>query len=183
MLDFIITGLPRSATTWASVWMTGDGAHCAHDPLCHTHYEDWPTALVQPGVLNGASDTCIWRWSDWLNAQAAAGTRILILERDFEDCNASLAQIGLPAELTGEDEFNLGAITGLHMPFDQLFEEEAAAEAWEFLTRGQLPFNRRRWATLKDVEMQPNFVGLSVGPEVTRKLYRELANIALGGRP
>lgn len=88
MLDFIITGLPRSATTWASVWMTGDGAHCAHDPLYHTHYEDWPTALVQPDVLNGASDTGIWRWPDWLNAQAAAGTRILVLERDFEDCNA-----------------------------------------------------------------------------------------------
>ena len=37
------------------------------------------------------------------------------------------------------------------------------------------------WATLKDVEMQPNFVGLSIGPEVTRRLYRELEAIALGG--
>lgn len=181
MLDFIITGLPRSATTWASVWLTGDGAHCAHDPLYHTHYEDWDTALVEPGVLNGAADTGIWRWPDWLNAQAARGTRILLLERPYAECNASLEQIGLPGNLGPEDEERLRQITGFHMPFDHLFREDGAAEAWDFLTQGRLPFNRRRWSTLKDVEMQPNFVGLSVGPEVTRRLYRELEAIALGG--
>ena len=41
MIDFMVIGLPRTGTTWASNWLTTDSTQCYHDPLYHTHYEDW----------------------------------------------------------------------------------------------------------------------------------------------
>lgn len=174
MLDFMIIGLPRSATTWASNWLTTDTTHCTHDPLYTTHYSEWDGKLTMPRRISGVSCTGIWRFPDYLASHPA---RKLILHRSLPAINASLAALGLPG-CTLADVSALGRIEGKHLDYADLFTEQGAEFAWEFLTAGQ-PFNRPRWRELKQIEMQPNFAGLSVGAEVTRKLVAELQS-ALG---
>ena len=168
MIDFIIVGLPRSGTTWAANWLTTDKTHCYHDPLYTTHYEDWDAKAI-PGKLTGVSCTGIWRWKEWLNAHPA---KKIILHRDKGEINKSLRQIGLP-ELMEED--TLTDIIGMHVDFNDLFDPERAGAIWEYIT-GE-PMNPHRHEELRLIEMQPQFTGLSVGADVTRRLRAELSSI------
>lgn len=170
MIDFMVIGLPRSATTWASNWLTTDLVHCYHDPLYHTHYENWD-GLSIPGTLTGVSCTGIWRWPGWVNRHPS---KKLILHRDLGEINQSLVDIGLDPLPHGSEEF-LGQIQGLHIPFEDLFSSGKACQVWEYLVGS--PFNSRRHGEISPIEMQPQFSKLTVGEEVTRKLREELAAI------
>lgn len=170
MIDFMVIGLPRSGTTWASNWLTTDETHCYHDPLYTTHYDQWDAL---PGRAQcGISCTGIWKWPDWVNNHPA---KKLILHRSTEEINESMAAIGLPGQVTEDDQNTLESLLGLHMDFTELFNPVGAARAWKYLTG--LEFNPLRHAELINIEMQPKFAGLSVGAEVTRQLREELACI------
>lgn len=177
MLDFMIIGLPRSGTTWASNWLTTDAVHCVHDPLYTTHYSDWDHALPRdhaPSAKHvGVSCTGIWRWAGWVNDHPA---RKVILHRDLGEVRKSMVEIGLPDILTAKDAAALDEIIGYHVPYDSLFDPTEAKLIWDYLVPGQV-FNEDRHRALVQIEMQPQFAGLSVGPEVTRRLINELENI------
>lgn len=166
MISFMVIGAPRSGTTWAANWLTTDSVHCIHDPLYHTHYEDWDK--LECGVPLGVSCTGIWRWPDWVNSHPS---KKVILHRDIGEVDESLVSIGLPAIGSAD----LGSIQGLHVNYLDLFEERAALEIWEYLIGPG--FNRLRHQELRLIEMQPHFLGLSVGPDVTRRLRKELSCI------
>ncbi len=169
-MDFIIVGLPRSGTTWAANWLTTDRTHCFHDPLYNTHYEDWDSKVI-PGKLTGVSCTGIWRWKEWLNKHPA---KKVILHRDLEEINLSLRQIGLPT--VDEDSVDmLKGVHGMHVHFSDLFEAGSASNIWSYLTES--PMNLDRHEELRLIEMQPQFMGLSVGEDVTRRLRAELSSI------
>lgn len=172
MLDFMITGLPRSGTTWAANLFTTDAVLCHHDPLYHTHYSEWDEKFKSP-VPVGVSCTGIWRWGDWLNAHPA---RKLILERDIESIYTSMAEIGMDVSIgeLQENEQALRQVIGLHVPHSDLFDPKKCRDLWDYLMNGRVPFNPTRHKLLVDIEMQPKFSGLSVGPEVTRRLMAEL---------
>lgn len=170
MIDFMIIGLPRSATTWAANWLTTDTTHCYHDPLYTTHYEDWD-GLAIPDVWTGVSCTGIWRWPDWVNGHPS---RKLILHRELGEVNHSLLEIGLPP-LSVDCQDILDRVIGLHVPFSDVFDPEKARDLWEYLS--PTPFNPARHRELVKVEMQPQFSSLSVGEEVTRRLREELAAV------
>lgn len=169
-MDFIIVGLPRSGTTWAANWLTTDYSHCYHDPLYEHHYDSWD-GLILPKKITGASCTGIWRWTEWLNNHPS---KKVILHRDLDEINQSLREIGLGG-MTPEDEAKLNEIIGMHVPFEDLFDERGAEAVWDYLM--PTPFNKHRHQELKLIEMQPQFSGLSVGPDVTRRLRAELASI------
>lgn len=173
MLDFMIIGLPRSATTWASNLFTTDHVHCHHDPLYTKHYEQWDSDLPVPERLTGVSCTGIWRWPDWLNQHPA---RKVLLHRDLDQVNDELHRLGMP-QLGPEAEEQLWKVIGLHVPFGHLFEPDGAKAIWDYLTHGKIPFNERRWLTLVGIEMQPYFDGVRIDPGVTRKLFEELTRI------
>lgn len=172
MLDFMIIGLPRSGTTWASNWLTTDASHCVHDPLYETHYTKWDTDERfghGRGLVTGASCTGVWRWARWVNDHPA---RKLVLLRPEEEVNRSLRLLGLPEMDIGSSRV-LQSVNGLHVPHTWLFNTETARELWAYLMPGA-PFNALRHQELMRIEMQPNFYGLSTGPEVTRRLMDEL---------
>ena len=175
MLDFMIIGLPRSGTTWAANWLTTDTLHCLHDPLYTTHYSDWDTKLVIPGRATGVSCTGIWRWTDWLNQHPA---HKVLLHRDLGEIADSMRAIGLPTLDLEAGEQLLQSVEGYHVDYADLFDPDVAETIWTYLT-GQ-PFNKERHRELVNIEMQPKFSGLSVGPEVTRRLLEELSRMAGG---
>jgi hypothetical protein len=50
MLDFIVLGLPRSATTWLANWLTTDRSLCLHDPFAKTLPEQWDAGGKRLGI-------------------------------------------------------------------------------------------------------------------------------------
>ena len=177
MLDFMIIGLPRSGTTWAANLFCTDRTLCFHDPLYTTHYQDWDTKLPEqaPVIAEvGISCTGIWRWSDWVNAHPA---RKVILHRDLGEIADSMREIGLPEMDLEAAEKQLSSIIGMHVPHSDLFDAAKARDIWRHLVK-RSNFNQPRHRLLVDIEMQPKFSGLSVGPEVTRRLQEEIQRAA-----
>lgn len=168
MLDFIIVGLPRSGTTWAANFFTDGQAICLHDPLYTRHYEDLDS-LSFPGKKVGVSCTGLWRWPGWLNAHRAPK---IILRRPLVEVNGSMADIGLPG-LSESDLLQVAGLRGEHFHFADLFNPYYARQMCEIIG---IEFDADRHAELVQIEMQPKFSGLKVGPEVTRRLVEELTS-------
>ena len=169
MIDFMVIGLPRSGTTWASVLFTTDTTLCFHDPLYTVHYEDWDDVLSKPYKRVGVSCTGIWRWVDWVNTHPA---KKILLHRDIKEIEQSLNEIGLHVPDLYEGEKLLESIDGLHVPFTDLFDSARCNRLWNHVL--DKPFDRDRFELLVNIEMQPNFSGLSVGKDVTKRLVDEL---------
>jgi hypothetical protein len=167
MIEFMILGAPRSGTTWAANWLTTDTTLCLHDPLWTTHYQDLDTINSYKTV--GVACTGLARFEPWVNRHSA---RKVILHRPLHEINASLKRIGL--DPWPEDVYDLlHKIKGHHFSWRDLFDNPAFI--YEYLI--QKPFDAERHALLKDIEMQPNFTGISIGKDVTRRLMNEVRSL------
>jgi hypothetical protein len=89
-LDFMVLAYPRSGTTWAANWLTTDRSLCLHDPWSIGMPATWP----HDGRTRGIACTGSYLMPKWL-AQYDVPT--LVIERERDDCDASMAKIGLTA--------------------------------------------------------------------------------------
>lgn len=170
MLDFMIIALPRSGTTWAANWLTGERTFCMHDPLWTTHYSEIDAAVSKRagGRLAGISCTAIWRWPDWLKRHPA---KKLILHRDASEVRQSLVAAGIPVFLDHAQK--LAHIEGEHAPWTDLFDPARASALWAWLTGG-LPFDAERHAELVKLEIQPRLGAVERDADLNRRLAEEL---------
>lgn len=162
----MLISAPRSASTWASNWLTTEASLCLHDPLWRYHYSDLD-GVVSPKRI-GISCTGIALFPEWVNSHPA---RKVILHRDLADVDASLVKIGL-GPCSEQWEGVLDRINGWHLQWDALFNQQAAQQIYEFLL--QLPFDAERHAVLRDINVQPAFAKLSIDRSATSRLIREL---------
>ena len=146
-LDFIIVGLPRSGTTWASAFFTTEHSICWHDASGH----ELPKELdLKPSSkkYRGISCTGAWMWKDWFETHPA---KKIILERSYEEINASLIEMGLPP--LGDEEFSAyEALRGPRVPFTELFTNPEPI--WKHLLP-DLPFDPERHEELLKMNIQP----------------------------
>lgn len=170
MLDFMIIALPRSGTTWAANWLTGERTFCVHDPLWTAHYADLDggVPLRAGDRLSGISCTALWRWPNWLRRHPA---RKLVLHRDIAEIDASLAAAGLPPITAGAAD--LASIEGEHAPWTDLFKRKRAEELWRWLTVG-LPFDAERHAELVQTRIEPQLGAVRRDLALNRRLVAEL---------
>jgi len=145
MIKFIITGLPRSGTTWLSVFLSTDDCLCLHDPYgTHT-----PEELGQ--WEGGVCDTALWYYADWCRVHT---DKFIIIDRKVEEVNSSLINLDIvqvPEEFT--NIFN-NTDSNKRIYFEDLFTEEIAEELWNYIYP-EKPFNVIRWKMLKDIHMEP----------------------------
>lgn len=167
-MDFIVTGFPRSGTTWLANLLTSDSSICHHDPLYHSHYTDFEDLPVDPGSKLGISCTGIWRWAEWLNDQNC--TKI-ILRRDFSEVQKELHRLGLPY-LDVELKNALDSIEGEHYPYTDIFKWEHASQIY-YQCVGK-PLSKVRFDSLLKINMQPNNQNLHIDKEVAARLYSEI---------
>jgi hypothetical protein len=150
MMNFIVTGLPRSGTTWVANWLTTDDTLCIHDPLYKYGLDQLDT--IQTNKRLGISCTGIWRFPEFLKTHPA---RKLIIHRDIAEINDSLAnEMGVPT-LSQEEAESLKDIYGMHVLFSDLFNPIVAKEIYEALL--EKPFDAERHAYLVELNVQPNF--------------------------
>ena len=169
MIEFMVIGLPRSGTTWASALFTTDTTLCVHDPLYTTHYLDWDAVFSKRYKTVGVSCTGIWRWPDWVNSHPA---KKILLHRDLHEIESSMRSIGLPAQDLEQGQRLLDSIDGLHVEFTDLFDAVKCSRIWDHILNK--PFDTDRHKLLVDIEMQPKFSGLTIGADVTKRLVDEL---------
>jgi len=150
MLDFIVTGLPRSGTTWIANWLTTDQTLCIHDPL-YKYTLDELNGIITSKKL-GVSCTALWRFPDYLKDHQA---RKLIVHRDLKEVNDSLANEMQVDTVSEEDAASLKDIFGIHADFKDIFDKDRAKEIYETLL--QLPFDEERYLQLVEMNIQPNF--------------------------
>ena len=93
---FLITGLPRSRTAWLSVFCSGSGSICYHEPIGGIREISDLEAIYQSDYykFDGNADSGLGFFLDWIlkNIQP----RTLIVERDPAEVVESLARLGLP---------------------------------------------------------------------------------------
>lgn len=167
MIEFMVIGPPRSGTTWAANWLTTERTLCLHDPLWTMHYteiDNYPTSRRL-----GVSCTGLLMFPEWLNRHPA---RKLVLHRPLEEVNASLDEIGLDL-ITDAIIGNLDRIEGMHVFWMDLFN--TPEKIHQYLL-GE-PHDIERHQLLKQMEIQPNFEGLTISREVTKRLVNELRSL------
>ena len=146
-LDFIIVGLPRSGTTWAANWLSTEHSICWHDATGSAlpqELEKKPSSKKYRGI----SCTGAWMWKDWLETHPSP---MFILERDHDEINASLVEMGLPP--LGESEFAaFEALRGPRVQFTELFTNPRPI--WEYLLP-DLAFDAERHEELAKMNIQP----------------------------
>lgn len=170
-LDFIVTALPRSGTTWAANWLTTDTSICLHDALGDYSTEELD-ARTNKIKRQGIACTAAWMWQDWLQNHKG---KVLILERDTAEVNASLVTLGLPPlKKHVVDWFK--STKGVRIPYTALFD--APDEVWAYLMPG-VPFDKERHAELKKMNVQPTgSVLVPDAAKTVRALERLGADIA-----
>ncbi len=162
----MIIAAPRSATTWASNWLTTDTTLCLHDPLVKWTRDELDT--IESSKRLGVSCTALALFPEWVNAHPA---RKIILHRDLHEVDESLEHIGMAA-CSRQWEGVLDRIEGVHLDWQVLFDPLRAKYVYEHLL--DLPFDAERWAVLREVNAQPNFRQISVNKAATARLMSEL---------
>lgn len=164
MLQFMLISAPRSASTWASVWLSTDTTLCLHDPLWTVPYQELDA--VPSSKMLGIACTGIALFPEWVNTHPA---RKVVLHRDFAEIDKSLEAIGLTACSQAWNGV-LDKIDGVHLDWRELFERPKAV--YEYLLNK--PFDAERHAVLREINMQPAFAKLSIDRTATQRLIREL---------
>lgn len=177
-LDFIVTGLPRSGTTWLANALTRNKVLCLHDPLFKMHYDDLgeeAAKLRSYGYRKvGIACTGIWQFPEYLNEFKGP---LLILHRELPEINKSLRALGLP-EHTDEQHRSLFDLNGKHVHFSKLFDYRYFPDITKFLKLGANHLDFKTHEQLTELMVQPNFAIL---PErchkvAVQRLIAELAS-------
>lgn len=145
-LDFIVLGLPRSATTWLANWLTTEHSLCLHDPFSFGMPAAWPIDHRKRGI----SCTAAYLMRGWLDHYECPTA---IIERDPAACDASLDAMGLPGTAPIYRLFHQAE--GRRFAFEALWHEDGARELWDFLLP-HVPFDALRYRLLQEMQIQPH---------------------------
>lgn len=163
-VEFMILAAPRSATTWASNWLTTDTTLCLHDPLWRWKKEQLDQLQTRKRL--GVACTGLALFPEWVNAHPA---RKVILHRDLSEVDTSLERIGMTG-CSQQWEGVLDRIDGAHLEWTELFSRPQYI--YEFLL--DLPFDAERWASLREMNVQPHYEAVTVNRSATARLMSEL---------
>lgn len=169
MINFMVLGGPRSATTWLANLLTTDSTLCLHDPLLE-HKPPQLDSMIIPGKRIGIADTAAMCNPGWVWAHSA---KKVILWRDPAEMNVSLRTLGLQ-EIPPEKYTKLiqAAPRGVQTyPWQSVFTAPVAGAICRFF---DVPFCRWRFEELKKMNIQPQFTRLPVGREAAQELVRRV---------
>lgn len=116
--SFFIFGLPRSGSSWLSVFLSGRDSFCYHEPTADARPEEWTTAAYQrPESIVGAVDTGAYLYADLVRA-AMPNAQFFVLLRDPDEINVSSHKCGISGYDAWAEHSRLTAL-----PFPRLHHE------------------------------------------------------------
>jgi len=166
MISFMVVALPRSGTTWAANWLTTESTLCLHDPIAYNTLSELDS--FEADRILGIADTGIFGYYTKLNKHPA---KKVILHRDIEEINTSLAEMGL-ASMDDSFASMLNDIEGLHIHYSELFTNPKPI--WDYLISTQ-GFDSERHEVLKQMQIQPAFATLEpIDKEAVKRYFKEI---------
>lgn len=168
MINFMILGGPRSATTWAANWLTTDTSVCLHDPLLEYRLEHLQR-ITFDGKRFGISCTSSLLYPDWVNQQRCPK---VILYRDVKEINNSLRALGLVELIESRHMKRLYNIKGAKIvPWEYLFLPTGAKMIADHLG---VPFDACRHDILMQMRIEPHWKRLNVGKQAVTDLIQRI---------
>ncbi len=171
MIDFMVLGMPRSATTWVANLLTTDTTICLHDPLLE-YRQSFLDQMVIPGKRIGISCTAMMLYPDWLAAHPA---RKVILYRNVAEVNSALERLALPHV---DVRIFVKAVKRLPRvslyPWDGVFDPRMASAMCAELG---VPFCPYRHYELVKMNVQPQMNRLPVDPQAVRELVDRVREV------
>lgn len=174
---FIITGLPRSGTTWLSNLLMANNLICLHDPIGYSITPDelFDYEIIDESFINypfGISCTSAWMFKDIiLDVAIKKGIPIIFITRELSEINNSLTQLKLPI-ITNEEYAKFESVLEIEdknlnvhiFKFSDLFNVDnkismkTIKSIWNICSSSR--FNSKRAELLKEMEIQPLFNSL-----------------------
>ena len=155
---FFVVGLPRSRTTWTSVWLSSGLSFCLHDSLYKVDaVRDLKKMLDLPYRHVGLADTALAMFADDLLVEFTSAP-VLVIERDMKEVIESLVSIGLPVNtlpMIREGMEQLIDAGAMSVECRQLSDEKTARKVHEYLLPGER-FDSIRWRELCRAIVEPN---------------------------
>lgn len=177
MIEFMILGGPRSATSWMSNWLTTDKTYCFHDPLTEYKIPRLEQVTI-PGRRLGISCTCSYLYPNWvLNHKA----RKILLYRPIEEINRAHDAIGLQRIDPEVHNRLFGALADAGIPvwdWQAPFQLKLAVDIWRHLLP-DIPFDPYRWNLLVGLNCQPQFNRRAFGREAIEDLKLKLKDVLI----
>jgi hypothetical protein len=153
---FFIYSLPRSGSSWLSVFFSQPGSYCYHEPLADGGWQylfDRMAARPEPCV--GAIDTCAYQaGSNIFAIEPSVQTFVLI--RNKSNIGDSLRRRGWFFNFATENDKFETVTRGLPAIFyDRLFDVDYLEELWGKVVG--TPFDRERALYLTEMNVQRMF--------------------------
>lgn len=152
-MNFFITGLPRSRTSWFASFMSSGDVFCHHEALnrCKTK-DEFYQKMKLPYRLVGNSD-CGLAYTDF---QERFNSPTLIIHRDKYEVLESLIENWITQDrsvinLLSDLEDRLLGLRGLHVPFNEI--DLRLPEIYHYLT-GDIP-DKNRVRLFSNMNIQP----------------------------
>lgn len=160
---FLILGLPRSGTAWASSLFTVGPAFCFHE--LSREFETAPEIAGQmfatPATLVGNSDSGAVLLFRSL-VPRLPGARMIYIRRPKLEARAAFVKVsGLPEKLCAGpfdtfdkllDEYTV-EFPGLTVKFEELFSEDSARAMWRHLA-GESSFPQTHWRKMRTLRVE-----------------------------
>lgn len=169
MINFMVLGGPRSATTWAANWLTTNTSVCMHDPLLEYSCAQLHRMTFAGGRRFGISCTSSMLYPDFVNMQNCPK---VVLVRDVGEINASLRSLGLVELIPSRHEARLATVkNAMFVPYEYLFMPSRAAIIAKHLG---VPFDIVRHDILVQMRVEPMWRHLNVGKQAVVDLITRI---------
>ncbi len=166
MIEFMVLSAPRSGSTWAATWLTGDRSLCLHDPTLEMRPEELEKLECDRRL--GIADTALVLIPEFVNANPCPK---VILHRPIAEVNASLERIGL-TKVPDHTKDLLTKVNGMHLPWTSLFNPTTADAIHRHLL-GR-PMDRRRHDELVRTQINPRFDRLPINIDIVHEFRRRI---------
>ena len=171
---FVITGLPRSGTTWMANFYTTDNVICLHDPIGAAFT---PIELVNydPGYPFGISCTSAWMFPGFLEQCVLQGARIMIIDRPINEVNNSLLELSFDP-MPPETQSMFAGVPGPRVPFKSIFDSVEQRKIWNWL-RPDIIFPKEKFEQFKSYHVEPVFAHVKQDTSKYIELLGEIRKI------
>lgn len=150
MKRFFIYSLPRSGSAWLSVFLSGNGSFCYHEPFADGGWEAlWKRWKERPEGCVGAVDTSAYK----RESHNYIGIDHYVLIRNKMEIDASLKQRGWIVNLTQENDIFESVTRSLPViSYSKLWNVGYLAELWQQIVGTS--FDRERAEYLIEMNIQ-----------------------------
>lgn len=155
---FFIYSLPRSGSSWLSVFLSLPGAYCYHEPFADGDFADITRRMDQrPEECVGLIDTSAHQ----RQLQQVEGWHYFALCRHKHEVASSLRKRGWVFDLDVEiSKFNASIADCIPIYYHWLSEISYLENIWRSVTGG-LPFDKERAEYLIEMNIQRTFASVS----------------------